>query len=211
MNFAYHFRVITNNSGQFVKYLTIEQDLAALRGQMTYRARNLGMKELDLIVGSWAVRYVPELDKEQLLEFNKQVLQQETPELIRKLLGYQSIDSSENWVQNIRNFAVNDKYSKLDNWSWQYYCCVWLFYLLNVYSKYSLTQIIQESQPESSAQSPTYRPQRWQPYSNLVPRVSLENRAVISIGPWTWQHSLLLSQQSRFIMFEANPAVNSTS
>lgn len=115
MNFAYHFRVITNNSGQFVKYLTIEQDLAALRGQMTYRARNLGMKELDLIVGSWAVRYVPELDKEQLLEFNKQVLQQETPELIRKLLGYQSIDSSENWVQNIRNFAVNDKYSKLDN------------------------------------------------------------------------------------------------
>lgn len=44
MNFAYHFRIITNNSGQFVKYLTIEQDVAALRGQMLYRAKNLGMK-----------------------------------------------------------------------------------------------------------------------------------------------------------------------
>lgn len=57
----------------------MEQDLAALRGQMTYRARNLGMKELDLIVGSWATRFVPGLNKEQLTEFNKQVLQQETP------------------------------------------------------------------------------------------------------------------------------------
>lgn len=95
MNFGYHFRIITNNSGQFVKYLTIEQDLAALRGQMLYRAKNLGMKQLDLIVGSWATHNVNKLNKEQLLNFNKEVLQQETPDLIRKLLGYQEIDESE--------------------------------------------------------------------------------------------------------------------
>jgi succinate dehydrogenase flavin-adding protein (antitoxin of CptAB toxin-antitoxin module) len=63
MNFAYHFRIITNNSGQFVKYLTLEQNLSALQGQMMYRARNLGMKELDLIVGSWANHYVKKMNK----------------------------------------------------------------------------------------------------------------------------------------------------
>lgn len=54
MNFSYHFRMVTNNSGQLVKYLHLEQDITALRGQMLYRAKNLGVKELDLIVGSWA-------------------------------------------------------------------------------------------------------------------------------------------------------------
>lgn len=63
MNFAYHFRIITNNSGQFVKYLTLEQNLSALQGQMMYRARNLGMKELDLIVGSWANHHVKKMNK----------------------------------------------------------------------------------------------------------------------------------------------------
>lgn len=63
MNFSYHFRIITNNSGQFVKYLTLEPNLAALRGQMLYRARNLGMKELDLIVGSWATHHVKKMNK----------------------------------------------------------------------------------------------------------------------------------------------------
>lgn len=43
---------------------------------MLYRAKNLGMKELDLIVGSWAAKNVQALNKEELLEFNKQVLQQ---------------------------------------------------------------------------------------------------------------------------------------
>jgi succinate dehydrogenase flavin-adding protein (antitoxin of CptAB toxin-antitoxin module) len=63
MNFAYHFRIITNNSGQFVKYLTLEQDLASLQGQMLYRAKNLGMKELDLIVGSWATHNIKNMNK----------------------------------------------------------------------------------------------------------------------------------------------------
>ncbi len=76
MNFSYHFRKITNNSGQFVKYLTMEQEVSSLRGQMLYRAKNLGMKELDLIVGSWASKNVNTLGKDELLEFNKQMLQQ---------------------------------------------------------------------------------------------------------------------------------------
>ena len=62
MNIGYHFRKITNNSGQFVKYLTIEQDVNALRGQMLFRSKNLGVKELDLIVGSWALNFLKTLN-----------------------------------------------------------------------------------------------------------------------------------------------------
>ena len=63
MNFTYHFRKITNNSGQFVKYLTLEDNVQALRGQMLYRAKNLGVKELDLIIGSWAQLNLKNLNK----------------------------------------------------------------------------------------------------------------------------------------------------
>lgn len=63
MNFTYHFRKITNNSGQFVKYLTLEDNVQALRGQMLWRAKNLGVKELDLIIGSWAQINLKNLNK----------------------------------------------------------------------------------------------------------------------------------------------------
>ena len=113
MNLGYHFRKITNNSGQFVKYLTIEENVEALRGQMLYRAKNLGVKELDLIVGSWAVNHVKKMSKEDLIAFNDEVLQQETPDLVKKLLGEVEIDKSERVVQQIRNYALDENYSKL--------------------------------------------------------------------------------------------------
>lgn len=62
MNFNFHFRRITNNSGQFVKYLTLEQDVNALRGQMLYRSKHLGVKELDLIIGAWATHNLHKFD-----------------------------------------------------------------------------------------------------------------------------------------------------
>jgi succinate dehydrogenase flavin-adding protein (antitoxin of CptAB toxin-antitoxin module) len=49
------------------------------------------MKELDLIVGSWAVHNAPQMSRDELLKFNKEVLQHETPELLKKLLGSQQI------------------------------------------------------------------------------------------------------------------------
>ncbi len=76
MNFGYHFRKITNNSGQFVKYMTLEQDVNALRGQLLFRSKNLGVKELDLIVGSWAAHFMKTLSYEQLLQYNQEVIHQ---------------------------------------------------------------------------------------------------------------------------------------
>jgi succinate dehydrogenase flavin-adding protein (antitoxin of CptAB toxin-antitoxin module) len=49
------------------------------------------MKELDLIVGSWASSNAQHMSRDELLQFNKEVLQHETPELLKKLLGSQPI------------------------------------------------------------------------------------------------------------------------
>ena len=43
MNINFLFRRITN-SGKFVKYFSMETELKALRGQLLWRSRNLGMK-----------------------------------------------------------------------------------------------------------------------------------------------------------------------
>lgn len=96
-----------------MKYLTLENNVEALRGQMLYRAKNLGVKELDLIVGSWAKNYVHTLNMEELNKFNSQVIQKETPDLLRKLLGYDEIEEDEDFVKRIREFAVDEKYSKI--------------------------------------------------------------------------------------------------
>ncbi len=43
---------------------------------MLYRSKNLGVKELDLIIGSWALNFLKTLNKEQLLEYNQEVIMQ---------------------------------------------------------------------------------------------------------------------------------------
>ncbi|CAM6005790.1 unnamed protein product [Sphagnum balticum] len=90
MSLGYHFRKITN-SGQFIRYFQLENDAEALKGQLLYRSKNLGVKELDLIIGSWATHNLKTLSQDQLLEYHQEVLQQETPDLWKKVLGYEPI------------------------------------------------------------------------------------------------------------------------
>lgn len=47
------FTVTLNN------YSVVEADLNALRGQMIFRSKNLGVRELDLIVGAWGRHNFP--------------------------------------------------------------------------------------------------------------------------------------------------------
>ena len=79
MSFSYHFRMMTNKSGQLGKYLSMEQDINALRGQLLYRSKMLGVIELDQIIGSYAANFIKTMDMQELLDFNKQVMQQESP------------------------------------------------------------------------------------------------------------------------------------
>ena len=68
-----HFRRITS-TGKFIKYFTLETDIVLLRKQLNYRSNNLGMKELDLLVGRWAELHLPDMTQEQLHQFNERVL-----------------------------------------------------------------------------------------------------------------------------------------
>ena len=54
---------------------------------MLWRAKNLGVKQLDLIVGSWATKNLKNFNYDQLKKFNDEILMQETPDLTKKLLG----------------------------------------------------------------------------------------------------------------------------
>jgi succinate dehydrogenase flavin-adding protein (antitoxin of CptAB toxin-antitoxin module) len=76
-------------------YSVIETDIAALKGQMMFRSKNLGVRELDLIVGTWAKYNIPNYSHQQLLQFNQEVLHHETPDLLKKILGQLPISPEE--------------------------------------------------------------------------------------------------------------------
>lgn len=58
---------------------------------MLFRSKNLGVRELDLIIGTWAKHNLPHYSHPQLLRFNQEVLHHETPELLKKILGQSAI------------------------------------------------------------------------------------------------------------------------
>ena len=65
----------------------LETNINSLRKQLLYRSRNLGMRELDLLIGTWAEHHIYNLSEPQLQEFHSQVLKHETPDLVKKLMG----------------------------------------------------------------------------------------------------------------------------
>jgi len=64
-----HFRRITS-TGKFIRYFTLEPEVEVLRKQLLFRSKNLGMKELDLLVGRWATINFPRMGHQQLEQFN---------------------------------------------------------------------------------------------------------------------------------------------
>ncbi len=62
-----------------------------------YRSKQRGFLEMDLLVGLWAERNVPELDEEALAAFTV-VLDQENPDLFKWLTG--QVPAPEHMLQN---------------------------------------------------------------------------------------------------------------
>ena len=65
----------------------LETNVASLRKQLLYRSKNLGMRELDLLIGTWAEHNLQSLTEGELQEFHSEVLKHETPDLVKKLMG----------------------------------------------------------------------------------------------------------------------------
>ena len=74
------------------------------------------MRELDLIVGNWAIRYLPDYKTmDELHRFNDEVLGHEPPELLKKIMGQLPIEKEEDVIKHIRDFALDSRYSKIEN------------------------------------------------------------------------------------------------
>jgi succinate dehydrogenase flavin-adding protein (antitoxin of CptAB toxin-antitoxin module) len=63
------------------------KDIQTFRKQLIFRSKNLGMKELDLLIGKWAESNVQSLKEDELLRFESEVLHLETPDLYKMLTG----------------------------------------------------------------------------------------------------------------------------
>merc|ERR1712086_85694 len=62
------------------------EELLMYQKQLTWRAKNLGMKELDLACGVYAKRYMQTLPLEECRRFEREVLELETPVLYKLVL-----------------------------------------------------------------------------------------------------------------------------
>lgn len=98
-----HFRRITS-TGKFIRYFTLEHETEPLRKQLLFRSKNLGMKELDLLVGRWATLNFPKMNYEELQQFNQEVLSKETPDLNKMLLTKDG-EPTERFLKLIREFG----------------------------------------------------------------------------------------------------------
>ena len=104
------FRVIrkffstAKNTSEFVRTNTETKDLDSLRKSLIYRSHNLGMLELDIIVGKWAKEHVPSFTEEECKNYASEVLSMETPTLYSVFLGEQKHieEDSDHYVKLIK-------------------------------------------------------------------------------------------------------------
>ena len=48
---------------------------------LMWRSLNLGMKELDIVLGRFSFKYIPNMSEEDCIRYEEQVLDVETPDL----------------------------------------------------------------------------------------------------------------------------------
>ena len=103
-----HFRRITS-SGKFIQYFTMEPNIVALQKQIRFRANNLGMKQLDILVGRWANINTPKMTHEELIDFNDSVLTAETPDLYKALLDHKAPMPTDKYLKAIKLWGLSKK------------------------------------------------------------------------------------------------------
>lgn len=84
--------------------------------QLIFRSRNLGMKELDLLVGTWAAKHVPDLSYSECTRFEEEVLHMETPDLSQFLT--EKVNEFDQWNFPKQHFLAKIKvFSDNPNWN----------------------------------------------------------------------------------------------
>ena len=98
------FLTIPRNTNEFMKSSIITNDLASLRRSLIYRSGNLGMLELDIVIGKWAQQNIPNFTLEECKQYANEVISKETPDLYRLILGDTEISElpNEYYIKRIK-------------------------------------------------------------------------------------------------------------
>ena len=76
-----------------------------LRRRLIFRCKNRGIKELDLMMGNWAMEHVDKLTAEQCKELQS-ILNEETLDLVNILLKREDHDVPENLNNSVMRLLV---------------------------------------------------------------------------------------------------------
>ncbi|CAG9315202.1 unnamed protein product [Blepharisma stoltei] len=83
---------------------TYPEDLSAFKRMVYYRCTRAGIKEVEYILKEWADLNLEQMNREQLIQFQDEVLNTETPELLKILMG-QSEHQDKFYLVNLRNYV----------------------------------------------------------------------------------------------------------
>lgn len=97
-------------------FKTEPKELVMYQKQCVWRAKNLGMKELDLACGVWAGRYMHTMSREECNRFEKDILELETPVLYKLILEVVDDAKLEQWVDDDHYIYAIRKMLKEKDW-----------------------------------------------------------------------------------------------
>ncbi|CAD8074670.1 unnamed protein product [Paramecium sonneborni] len=99
---------------QFTKNIILPNrptDLHSYQKMLMHRCTNLGMKELDIILGRWSQEFVPKMNYEELNQMESEILDLDTIDIYNLLLQVKVAEELKpleelKYVQEIRNYAL---------------------------------------------------------------------------------------------------------
>lgn len=84
------------------------QNLTARQRRIIYRCKQRGWLEVDILMGNWAVKYIPQITEDQHLREIETLLDAETPDVLVWILGHREpppkYDSPS--LRHLRHFAT---------------------------------------------------------------------------------------------------------
>lgn len=93
----------------------IPDNLSIRQRRIIYRCKQRGWLELDILLGSWAVKYVPSMVKEQQYVEIERLLDADTPDVLKWVLKHQPPPTmfDTQTLRSIQSFAAGDRHVTL--------------------------------------------------------------------------------------------------
>eukprot|EP01098_Paradermamoeba_levis_P015917 TRINITY_DN8350_c0_g1_i1.p1 TRINITY_DN8350_c0_g1~~TRINITY_DN8350_c0_g1_i1.p1 ORF type:complete len:143 (+),score=34.85 TRINITY_DN8350_c0_g1_i1:54-431(+) len=103
---------VHQTAGRSFSQYSYSTDPEILKKQLLHRSRQRGTKENDLIIGSFAQKYVPKFSEQQMQSFSV-LLEQQDPELFLWITGKEEVPSelSSDVMQLLKDHCISNRNS----------------------------------------------------------------------------------------------------